>query len=125
MAARGSMGHADGIGAACEHGPHALRHDPATPRSYEKHKSYECGPLLTGIQLMRIGTTVTQVPMTDKSRKVPMTKVRKNKGTPYEGTPFRGIQVFKHRDINNTGDMFIVLFGQVKGKNRVRIINNY
>ena len=92
----GSIGHTDNIGAECQHGPHAVRHDPATPRSYEKRMWYECAPLLTGIQLPRISTTVTKFPMTNKSIRVAMTKVRRNKGPPYEGTPLRGIQVFKN-----------------------------
>ena len=98
----------DGIGAECQQGPHAVRHNSATPRSYEKRMRYEWAPLLTGIQLPRISTTVTKVPMTNKSISVAMTKVRRNKGPPYEGTPLRGIQVFKIWDINNTRDMFIV-----------------
>ena len=89
---RGSIGHADGIGAGCEHGPPVVRYDPATPLSYEKRKSYECAPLLTGIQLPRISTTVTKVPMTNESFRFPMTKVRR-------WTLRRGIQVFKHNDI--------------------------
>ena len=67
-----SLTHADidRIGAAREHVPHALRYDPATPRAYEKPKSYGCGPLVTGIQFLRIATT--QVPKTNKSRRDPM-----------------------------------------------------
>ena len=55
---RASMAHAERICAIRERVPHTLRHDPAKPHEYDKLKSYECGPLLTGIQSPRITTHV-------------------------------------------------------------------
>ena len=114
--------HAERICAANEPVPqcHALRHDPAKPHEYEKLKSYECGPLLTGIQSPRITTYVVyHVGISEHKfrRAMEVVVLRRpmkiNKRTPYEGTPFRGVQVFKHIALNKNHDMLIVLLWQV------------